>query len=535
MKILYRLGCVLLCLQLTGCAGMHLYSEKRDQQGKDLKQAWAKVDLPGYFDAMQQQRKNLLQAQLDTLASVQAAQADSLLETLARNAVGDVGAPQPGTLLSDIDKEFHEIMGAGKDDELRNMIESLEAAQDQLGINREKQAAYRQMIQVQGSDGPTCASLLSDKAMADSSLSTSSDISGASIKQLKTLCDKEKTIVAQQRTQLQKMDSSAVLKNAFAVAEKMEEEMLRDQQRDEPLITQYRTAMKEYEAAVNQSVAGTPPSERLATASQVLRSVLGAVEIASNGVARKVVANDRLAKIESILAKVGDTSDPDQTASRGEVAAVMISRIADDVQLYAQLQKPVIPASLLIDLNLQKITVQQMRDNAGYALRRLDLSRAIIDSHIKKAALLSNARNISRCPSQRFGSMVFMDAVWLSKPVTAADERRQVIEKSPPYRKLECKDGIAIDRADLYKAAGHYLQAVGPQTMKTKQLLHLRGNIGYEQSINAAQFNAQRWAILIDMTVGQSAQYAATGQKISDYDALAQFFALVWIGKGVRK
>ena len=509
MNITYRSMCVLLCLQLSGCAGMHMYSEQRDQHGKDLKAAWAAVDLKGYFAAMRESPAQLYKEKQDAIADSRSAQADNALWRLAGSRIRDAGTGQDSVygLLSEELNNLGDHLGSAADKE---WIDTWLEQAWQLRINRARQKVYRSLSAAEGADGQACPSdKQPDAAAAQGQVAEY-------LSELETLRGAEACMVEKQNTALAGLPAGA-LHDSLDDLSRGENAYANASRNAAAQMARYRQAQEKYAAAAIASEPGAAPSQALLGAGVKVRAALAAIEFSSNVLGKEAVANDRIKRIDAIVKKLGTTDDPGKDATRAELAAVLVTRIADDAQVLADLHKPVIPMSLLIQRDLEKNRADLARVQADIYRTDLELRRAILASKMTEATKLIGARaqldRIKPC----YRGMIFLDAVALPAAKT-----------HPP-----CDDPDS--RAALYDAAGDYGHVMGALRARTQGLEQRRSELGYEQSLAYNQANAEQWAVLIDATAGQSVAAAASGQKASDYKDVIQLFSLLWIGKGVNK
>ncbi|MDQ1829213.1 hypothetical protein [Massilia scottii] len=509
MSTFLRLGCVPLCLALSGCAGMHLYSEKRDQQGKDLKAAWAKVDLNSYFTAMHEQRKKLLKADIDAIAGARSAEVDSALVLLLDARVGK-GRADERTFYSILDGELNELAATPDAGGFLGAVKRWKSLALQLQANRARQTAYRKLLKAEGADAPSC------RAVNVAGSGELSKYAAEYLGELRKLCASEITLAGQQDALIAKLPAGSLLTSAKNTVD-LEKKHADLSAEADTSMAHYLASLEEYAAAVRASQPGTAPSVRLTELGKKVRAALAQMATLNNVLGNEALANDRVKRIDAILRKLGTTADPGKDATRAELAAVLVTRVADDVQVLADLQKPLVPMSLLIRRDLEKNRADHATVQADLVRKDIELVRAAQASRVAEAVELLVARSRLDTLKPCYGSMSFLDAIAFP-----------VVKVNPP-----CDD--ADSRAALYEAAGRYAYAIGDQRAGTLRLDELRRGLKRERQLAFAQANAGQWAVLIDATAGQAVAYAASGQKASDYKDLVQALSLLWIGRGVNK
>ncbi|MCE3604347.1 hypothetical protein LXA47_12115 [Massilia sp. P8910] len=509
MNIFHRLGCASLCLALSGCAGMHLYSEKRDQQGKDLKAAWAKVDVNGYFVAMHEQRKKLLEADIDSIAAGRSAEVDSALVLLLDAPVA-AGGPSERTFYSILDGELKPLAATPDASGFLGAVKRWKSLSLQLQANRARQTAYRKLLRADGADAPSC------RAVNTPGSGELSKYAAEYLKELGTLCASEVALARDQDALIAKLPAGTLLTSAKNTVE-LEQKHAALAAEADVLMAQYRASLEAYAAAVRASQPGTAPSERLTVLGDKVRAVLARIAMLNNVLGNEALADDRIKRIDAILRKLGTSADPGKDAGRAELAAVLVTRVADDAQVLADLDKPLVPMSLLIRRDLEKNRADLATVQADLVRKDMELVRAAQASRVAEAVELLVARSRLDTLKGCYRSMRFVDAIAFP-----------AVKVSPP-----CDD--ADSRAALYDAAGRYAYAIGDQRARTLRLEELRRDLKRERQLAFAQANAGQWAVLIDATAGQAVAYAASGQKASDYKDLVQALSLLWIGRGVNQ
>lgn len=508
MNIYCRLGGMMLSLALSGCAGMHLYSEKRDLQGQDLKVAWAKVDLDGYFAAMQEQRKKMLQADLDAIGGARSAEVDSALVLMLDAPVNATGNGMRISVHSLVSAEL-DMLGRGLGSTANvQRIADYKANVIVLEGNRATQASYRKLILAEGGAALACPAKALPGAPA------ANDYAQEYLGQLATLCGAEEKLVAQQAGIVGQLPAGD-LKAAADTATELGKTHARAAADADQAMATYRRALDDYAAAARASAPGAAPSQKMAEAGTRVRGLLAGLGTASNVLGGEAVSSENMARIDAILARLGTTADPGADATRSELAAVLVTRVADDVQVLAELGKPLVPASLLIQRDLEKNRADLAKFQADLYRKDLDLARAVQASRVEEASGLQASLRLAGLIKPCYQQQRFLDAV------------------SIPKTRQPCDD--ATSRANLYDAAGHFLHAIGEQHAQSVRLEQMRRDVKRERQLAYDQANARQWAVLIDATAGQAVAWSASGQKASDYNSLIQTLSLLWIGNGVSK
>ncbi|MES2019590.1 MAG: hypothetical protein V4484_24110 [Pseudomonadota bacterium] len=509
MNIFYRSGCLLLCLELSGCAGMHMYSEKRDQQGKELKAAWARVDRTGIFTTMNEPGKQLDKAGMAAIGGARDTRVDSAMMLLLDARIGGGGAGQGsfyGVLDGELDQFGNKLGAAGRE----KVVDGWLSLSLRLQANRVKQDSYRKLIRAEGAAAPACP--VEKKAGGVEPDGYAAEY----LVVLAALCGAEAGLIRDQKETIAGLPSGSLRKSGDDAA-KLEQEYAEAGSQADRLMAQYRQALDKYAAAAGASQSGAAPSLELAEAGAKVRAVLALMAATNNILGNEAAANDRVKRIDAILAKLGTSKEAGGEASGAELAAVLVTRVADDAQVLAELHKPPVPASLLIRLDLEKNRADLARVQADLFRKDIELVRDIQASKVAEAFQLLVARGRLDELKPCYRRMSFLDAV--AFPVAKTIPR--------------CDDPDS--RAALYDAAGRYLYAIGDQRANTQRLEQRRRDLQRERQLAYGRANVEQWAALIDATAGQAVAYAASGQKVSDYKDVIQALSLLWIGQGVNK
>jgi hypothetical protein len=496
---------MLLCLGLSGCAGMHLYSEKRDQQGKDLQAAWAKVDLDGYFLTMQEQRKKMLQSNLDAIGIAGTARTNARLSGLAAKPVIS-RSPGVVSFVDLIDGELDQLGKNLGNASFRKPISDYQTLIRNMAGNRGDQAAYRKIIAADSVAPPPCPA---NGFAPEARLQEYWTIIG-------NLCRDEATFPRERDEAIAKLPDG-VLKETGRRLTMLDQTYASASSEADRMMAEYRAALDEYSAAVRANGADPLPSARLSAAGAKARRMLAALTAVDNLLGIEAASKERLARIDGILAEVGTTKDPGAEATRAELASVLVTRIADDVHVLAELNKPIVPVSLQIQRELDKNSADLARLQAELYRTDIALVREEQALQVSEAMELQDARDLLVVPGRCFGEQNFVDAMALAHPQAGSG----------------CDD--VKGRKNLFDAAGRYLYAVGPLHAQTQQIQHRQVAIKRERQLAYAKANAKQWAVLIDATAGQAVAYASSGQKASNYTDLIQSILLLGTAYGVNK
>jgi hypothetical protein len=475
-------------LFVSGCSGMRLYSEGRDKQGAAAAKAWSEVDLKTYFQSQRDERKRLLQAELDSVTLHTMTRRENTMRVVALETVGD----------------FDSRLGA----ELSNLVDGSTGQLDEwisanraLTLRRRALAFSRDLLSLQAPALSNCPAAM--KSGTISSAKANSHLNG-----FKSDCAKEKEAF-DKVAQLEK-----TIGGTYWLAFEEEAKLVDEAKKNAIAKTgEYKTALKAYEDAVNSAAAaGENPSEKIAGAAGKLRKALDALlKLQDNfGFAREAVAKEKVNTLDQLLEKVESGADPGKDAGHVEIQALMLPKIADDLQAINALNKTTPKAELIIRRDIEKGRADAAALEVSYAEQRVALSKLILASRFEEALLVRSARKK-------------LEPAIKSTALAAQTYTAALLGTSGKTKE------------SLIGAAGDYLDAIGRQRSQTQRLETMKTAIAHERSIGYAENSAGQWSSLIGSVVGQTSEYAAGGQKFSEYKDLIQSLTLLWIGRGVNK
>ncbi|MCF8178476.1 MAG: hypothetical protein K9J74_08205 [Sulfuritalea sp.] len=466
---------------------MRLYDETRDKQGEAAKKAWSEVDLKTYFQSQRDERKKLLQAELESIT----------LHTMTRRE-NSMRVVAGGTVT-----EFSDTLG----DELSNLLDGKISQLDKwdnanraLTLRRKNLAFSRDLLSLHAPGLSNCAAALKSSAILP-------DRANRALEDFKSSCAKEKEAsgkVAELEKTIGGTYWLAFEKEAKRVSEAKENATEKT--------SEYKAALKAYEDAVkSDSAEGAKPSEKIAELAGKLRTALDALLKLQDkfGFAKEAIAKEKVNTLDELLEKVESAVEPGKDAGHAEIQALMLPKIADDLHAIDALNKTTPKTALIIRRDIEKGRADAAALEVSYAEQRVALSKLILASRFEEALLIRSAQ-------KKLASV--MEPSLATKTFTAAySEAGEKIKTS------------------LIGAAGDYLDAIGRQRSHTQRLETMKMTIAHERSIGYAENSAGQWSSLIGSVVGQASEYAAGGQKFSEYKDLIQSIALLWIGGGVNK
>lgn len=479
------LACTVL---LSGCSGMRLYNETRNKQGEAASKAWSEVDLPAYFQSQRDERKKLLQAELDAVTLHVMTRRENTMRVVANGTVEDFDVAL-GTELS------------GLVDGNIKQLDDWEAAVRILTIRRRELAFSRDLLSLHE---PTLANC----AAAPKSGPISSKKAASYLDAFKRDCKAE----GEASKAVAELEKS--LGGAYGLALQGEATRVEDAKKGAVDATNdYKVALKAYEDAVNGAPgAGEKASERIAEAAGKLRKTVDVLLKLDDefGFGKEAVAKEKVTTLSELLEKIESGANPGKDAGHAEIQALMLPRIADDLQAINTLNKTAPKAALIIRRDIEHGRANAAALEVSCAQQRVALTKLILASRFEEALLIRSAK-------KKLGSAMKASGLAAQTFATALSQ------------------GNAEIKGSLIGAAGDYLDAIGRQRTHTQRLETMKTAIAHERSIAYAENSASQWSTLIGSVVGQTAEYAAGGQKFSEYKDLIQSLTLLWIGRGVNK
>ncbi|MDP3700150.1 MAG: hypothetical protein Q8R72_04515 [Hylemonella sp.] len=466
---------------------MRLYNEARDKQGEAATKAWSDVDLKTYFQSQRDERKKLLQAELDSITLYTMTRRENTIRVVALETV----------------EEFDTRLGV----ELSNLVDGNIArldkwdnANEELTLARNELAFSRDLLSLHAPTLSNCA------AAAKSSIILPAKANSA-LNDFKASCTIEKH-ASEKVAELEK-----AIGGTYWLAFEEEEKRVSGAKKNAGEKTgEYKAALKAYEDAVNSDPAGAAkPSEKIADLAGKLRKALDALLKLQDkfGFAKEAIAKEKVNTLDELLGKVESGAEPGKDAGHVEIQALMLPKIADDLQAINALDKTTPKTALIIRRDIEKGRADAAALEVSYAEQRVALSKLILASRFEEALLIRSAQK-------------------QLKPAMKSSLAAQTYAAALSRASSEIQDS-------LVGAAGYYLDAIGRQRSHTQRLETMKTAIAHERSIGYAENSAGQWSSLIGSVVGQASEYAAGGQKFSEYKDLIQSLALLWIGGGVNK
>lgn len=502
---------VLLVFALSGCGGLRLYSETRDKQGQAAAKAWSEVDLKAFFAAERDNDAKLLEQEIATSARRIAADRDVTIRDLARRPVNEfpgyyddrlvklIGGDTPIADRTALEKSVSEARNASR--EIVRWGDELDRDYSFLAQMDVPRFACDDLMQPdQGAVSAWAAEHPDDARKARVRLSAA-----------KVNCEKVAASKKSYRDALKRL-AGGELPKLVSELEKTEAEFAMDQTALRKHQGQYAAALAQYKAEVAKKDPGRSSKEQLAELAGKVESALKAIEALPDSFRDKFIAEERIKAINDLLAdlKAGDAPGPD--ASKIEVAVLLLPQLADDVRAVAGAGKGTGVVPLLIKRDVEQARLNAAQLQLTTSEYRIALRSAAVESALAEAHYINRAR-----------------AIFLGTPkATGLDNVNK------PFH--EAWSGLTTQQKfALLDSVGLYLDAVGRQRAFTERLQRTQYALSKKQASGLSEINAGMWSSLIGATVGQAAEFAASGFKASDFAGILSTLGIVWIGYGVNK
>jgi hypothetical protein len=503
---------VLFVFALSGCGGLRLYSETRDKQGQAAAKAWSEVDLKAFFAAERDNDVKLLEQEIATSARRIAADRDVTIRDLARrpvNAFPDyyddrlvklIGGDAPIADRAAVEKSIREAHDASR--AIVRWGDALDRDYSFLAQMDVPRFACDDLMQPdQGAVSAWAAEHPDDAKKAKARLGAAKD-----------KCERVAASKKSYRDALKRL-AGGELPKLVSELEKTEAEFAMDQAALRKHQGQYAAALAQYKAEVAKKDPGRSSKEQLAELAGKVESALKAIEAMPDSFRDKFIAEERIKAINDLLAdlKAGDAPGPD--ASKIEVAVLLLPQLADDVRAVAGAGKGAGVVPLLIKRDVEQARLNAAQLQLTTSEHRIALRSAAVESALAEAHYISRAR-----------------AMFLGAPTKATG----LDKVNKPFH--EAWSGLTTQQKfALLDSVGLYLDAVGRQRAFTERLQRTQYALSKKQASGLSEINAGMWSSLIGATVGQAAEFAATGFKASDFEGILSTIGIVWIGYGVNK
>jgi hypothetical protein len=484
---------------LSGCASVHLYDEERDKQGQALQKAWSETDIGGYFKAMRAERTKLTAAEYDEVASHALARRDSYARLIVEHPLPAKGVFGATGLQSLIAADLERLIG---DTPAEAVDEPLRIA-DRAARAREDARFAGNLFFVKTGIRADCDSRDADAVVrAAQGDSDARRFRQSLLKECATI-DGEPALRA---AAMDKLTAGGLLADAILESRRLHDGLARRRAQVQAQSKALDDAMAAYKAAVRAEGAQfdpEKPSQRTSAAAAALSSTLTDLVSVRDAWSDSALASKKLATLQGLLKSLEDGKAP-ADAGEGAVALALMPRLADDLQDLRAVSSLVPQAALSLRLQLEQGELQRAQARAALAARQAAVADELVQARLEHAQRLASAK-------------------------------LPAIAGSPTLAEAMASNLAPADKVKLAAAALVLLDTHTHQRAVADRKEIEAFALKYEASVLEAEANADRYRILIDAVVAQSAAYAATGIRGEDIAKIVNAVSLLWIGHGVNR
>ena len=477
-----------------------LYSETRDKQAQEAKQAWEKIDLPGQIAVPRKNLSALLAQQLQLQDELLRAQRDQLARAIA------TGGSVQQQLADPIDLRLTELAGKPEAAEKWRALRAQTA--EPKGIIKNSERALRWL----DFELPSCAQI--DSAASTSMIqewaqkasAAQAGILLASIESAKGACATLASIST----------AGVLLPGRMQQTEdaliRASDDLTRQRAQGLELRNRYRIALAEYTAAVKAlNRSGDSARDKVNGAAQRLRTLAAALGRLDDVFSVKFLSEQKRDSVNILLSAVLDTPPgqplPDN-ANKAAMALVVFPDLFDKAQAaLADAKRPNL-APFLLQKNLEQIKADAAQRDVDAQRARIALLEAKLAAQARQAdSLLLARRGLERSP-------------YLAQ--TAAAALAPVKQPSD-------------DKMRVWRATAHYLDAIGRLQSEEQKIDYRLNALASERALGYAESSVMQWGTLINTNVTQMSEFGAAGIRKEHLTALINSASLLAIGIGTNK
>ncbi|CAH1081235.1 hypothetical protein [Candidatus Nitrotoga sp. 1052] len=550
MKHLGRCLVLLVAIQLVGCEHLRLYSDKRNQQGVDVKTAWSKVDMTALIAADRDNLNKILQSQLELQEKYATSIRDHQLRAMLTSDK-TVGVALKNPIIA----ELEILVGTGNEKTIDAAVEQY-LNQFSSPANIKLKLAQQRFVQAQV-PAPTCKELVTKK-------SPNGDFELVKPESIKDLVDKlaasknptEERKLAVLNSALLNLIAGCAEPNAQSIPEalaKFKSGKLQDavadmtadsnalataKQAGVTLQKEYKDASEAYEkiagkpaetatpAAASAATTASPtvaptckpvdtaklkPTEvEAANAAARLCQAVADIEKADSAFGKKFLSQERLDSLQKLVDTINQTKPGDPVpsgASKATAAYVLIPSLIDEVHAAMAENKKPVAMSFLIQRNIEQLKLEAANREIALLETRAHLSSIVVEAIVNEIVLLYKAKtNLNKKPGL------------LNAPMATVFNNTTI-----------------DDKETLYAALVNYIDAISRQDVKWRKAQYQRLSTFHEVALTYAEVNLKQWTSLIDTAVQQVGDSAAGGIKPESYTNILNSLGIFYIGHGVSK
>ena len=513
-------GMLMAAAATSGCAGLYLHSDTRQQQAETTNKAWAEIDQESLFKTERENLTKLAQAEQQTQLRVAAAIREYLAAVIT--APGRDGEDAQARAARSVDtvvmkralREFAALVGP------LDTYDKRVKADDELAPIKNSIDGLATRLQVTDSPVLGCADLgdgstLPKKAQEWLDTMIGSARAGAN-DSLRTLREDCKRLSDTKAAQLAAgVDASPVgrMKGAIDQRNADRRELALERGVFQSAKVRYDTALKEYAAADAAAQSPSPDgtvSARVGKAADALRAEIGLLRGLNNALAQEFIANETLDSIDGSLSAIAAGKAGDD-AKKGVVFAVQAPALIDRYQAaLAQAKKPLV-LPLLIRRNAEQLQRDAAATDVKLLQAKVDASERIVGAVQAEAATLRRAiRELEEAGRLKPAAL---DQPWAEALAATSDKSKQL----------------------LLSGTARYLDAASRLEGERYRLEYARIALDHQRGLAYAETSVAQWANLIGAGVGQLDAFAKGGIDKAVLTDLAKIIGVFWIGHGVNK
>ena len=509
---------------LGGCA---LYSATRDQQGKDAKEAWRRVDLKAQVEVPRQNLAKLLDEQLRIEEEIWRSRRTFLTGAIVSGWTLDQLAAQ-------VDQGLLRVLGGAQAQEAFERAEALESELSRRRAAEVKLAAAASTIRVSGIEPPTCAIVLDPTLLAQFEEAARATTGAERFQAYRGASPS----LADACRQLREQGQTAFEGELGAARKAMVEEQAaidNDKGAADLQAARMRAALAEYQAAEREfSAKPADGRARIDEALAKLRTLASALAVAAdpNGAAasaapgtafsNKLMAEERLASLNRFLSTYDDVTAGKGTPEGSSRAAIALALFPDLLKksqdALAEANKPRL-APLVLQKNLEQARLEAAQRDVQRRETLLELRRVHVRHQADQAmAYLNAARGLRRLDKAALDSQAMREVLRAYD-----DESRD----ASAARTREAKQ-------QTWKAVTRFLEAEGHLRAEASKAQYRITALEHEGVLTYAESSINQWKGLIDPSVDLLADWGASGVKASDITDLFDSLMLLGIAIGVN-
>ena len=515
----------IVALLSCGCSSLRLHSETREKQGQAAVKAWSEVDLKGYFQAERNNQAQLLDAEVAGINKVVAVQREAEVRVIAGKPIGKL-LDYYDVLLGPI------VISDGDLKAARAPIEqALKGARTAIDTERAKAADLERTYSfLRSLDVPAfgCDDLTANGAAVDAWRSSNAELARKAKTRLENAANLCGDIAKAQQDyldQLGKVRGGSISElTSELTAAKARANTQRKQV--EAAKSQYEFALRQYQAEVALMQAGRSTVDKTKDLAERAAEALKFVEGVQSFLSEEFVSEARIKRIDALLSSLKAGTELDSSdASKAEIAASLLPKIADDIRAIGQARKGRAAVPLLIQRDIEQARLNSARIQLAIQRKDLVMRSTELEMTLRQALTLVNARSRIEPLVQATKRPVADPRTRSVKPVVGS-----TLTVHAAWDKLD-----ADDRMALLESTTLYLDAASRQSAAIDALAAHRLALSKDESIDLAEVNASIWAALISATVTQAAEFSALGIKAEQIERILNLLGIFYIGHGVNK